>query len=257
MKADPRRILVVAQKQPDIDDPKPDDLYRFGTVATILQLVKLPDGTVKVLVEGVERARVDELATGDYYSATITVEADVEQYDEREMDVLQRSVISQFEQYVKLNKKVPPEMLTALAGIEQPGRLADAVAAQMTAEAGRKAAGARDPGCAQAPGACAGRHRRRNGCAADRKAHPRPREVADGEIAARVLPQRADEGHPERARRDGGWRQRDQRPGAEDRQGRHAQGGARQGHHRAQQAEDDVADVRRGHGGAQTTSTGW
>ncbi len=132
MKADPRRILVVAQKQPDIDDPKADDLYRFGTVATILQLVKLPDGTVKVLVEGVERARVDELTGGEYFSASITVEADIEQYDEREMDVLQRSVISQFEQYVKLNKKVPPEMLTALAGIEQPGRLADAVAAQMT-----------------------------------------------------------------------------------------------------------------------------
>ncbi|HXD06859.1 MAG TPA: LON peptidase substrate-binding domain-containing protein, partial [Burkholderiaceae bacterium] len=132
MKAEPRRILVVAQKQPDIDDPKPDDLYRVGTVATILQLVKLPDGTVKVLVEGVERAQVDELITGDFYSARISVQNDVEQYDEREMDVLQRSVISQFEQYVKLNKKVPPEMLTALAGIEQPGRLADAVAAQMT-----------------------------------------------------------------------------------------------------------------------------
>jgi ATP-dependent Lon protease len=133
MKNDPRRILVVAQKQPDIDDPQPGDLYRFGTVATILQLVKLPDGTVKVLVEGVERARIQELhASGDYYSATIEVEQDVEQYDEREMDVLTRSVISQFEQYVKLNKKVPPEMLTALAGIEQPGRLADAVAAQMT-----------------------------------------------------------------------------------------------------------------------------
>jgi len=132
MKAEPRRILVVAQKQPDIDDPKPDDLYRVGTVATILQLVKLPDGTVKVLVEGVERAQIDELVTGDYYSARVSVQNDLEQYDEREMDVLTRSVISQFEQYVKLNKKVPPEMLTALAGIEQPGRLADAVAAQMT-----------------------------------------------------------------------------------------------------------------------------
>jgi ATP-dependent Lon protease len=133
IKADPRRILVVTQKQQDIDDPRPEDLYQFGTVATILQLVKLPDGTVKVLVEGVDRARIDELsADGGYYTARVTVEADVEQYDEREMDVLTRSVISQFEQYVKLNKKVPPEMLTALAGIEQPGRLADAVAAQMT-----------------------------------------------------------------------------------------------------------------------------
>jgi ATP-dependent Lon protease len=132
MKADPRRIVVLSQRQPDIDDPKPDDLYRFGTIATVLQLVKLPDGTVKVLVEGVERASVDELHGGDYYTAKVTSQADVEQYDEKEMDVLTRSVISQFEQYVKLNKKVPPEMLTALAGIEQPGRLADSVAAQMT-----------------------------------------------------------------------------------------------------------------------------
>src|SRR6187402_318641 len=138
MKAEPRRILVVAQKQPDIDDPKPEDLYRVGTVATILQLVKLPDGTVKVPVEGVERAQVEELSGTDYYSARVTVQTDVEQYDEREMDVLTRSVISQFEQYVKLNKKVPPEMLTALAGIEQPGRLADAVAAQMTLKLGEK-----------------------------------------------------------------------------------------------------------------------
>jgi ATP-dependent Lon protease len=132
MKSDPRRIVVLSQRQPDIDDPKPDDLYRFGTIATVLQLVKLPDGTVKVLVEGVERASVDELHGGDYYTARVTAQADVEQYDEKEMDVLTRSVISQFEQYVKLNKKVPPEMLTALAGIEQPGRLADSVAAQMT-----------------------------------------------------------------------------------------------------------------------------
>jgi ATP-dependent Lon protease len=131
MKADPRRIVLVAQKAPDIDDPKIDDLYRFGTVATILQLLKLPDGTVKVLVEGVERARIDHIQGTDYYTADITIESDVEQYDEKEMDVLTRSVISQFEQYVKLNKKVAPEVLTALAGIEQPGRLADAVASHM------------------------------------------------------------------------------------------------------------------------------
>ena len=118
MKAEPRRILVVAQKQPDIDDPKPDDLYRVGTVATILQLVKLPDGTVKVLVEGVECPQIDELLTGDFYSARISAQTDVEQYDEREMDVLTRSVISQFEQYVKLNKKIPPEVLGTAAQIE-------------------------------------------------------------------------------------------------------------------------------------------
>ena len=127
-----KQILLVAQKQADVDDPGPQDLYRLGTVATILQLLKLPDGTVKVLVEGVERAKIEKLTTGQYFGAEITSLRDQEQYDEREMDVLARSVVSQFEQYVKLNRKVPPEILTSLAGIEQPGRLADTVAAHMS-----------------------------------------------------------------------------------------------------------------------------
>jgi ATP-dependent Lon protease len=137
MRAD-RRIMLVAQKQADIDDPKADDLYGIGTVATILQLLKLPDGTVKVLVEGIDRARIDRLTAGPYYSAEIELLPDVESYDEREMDVMTRSVISQFEQYVKLNKKVPPEVLTALAGIEQAGRLADTVAAHMSVRLAEK-----------------------------------------------------------------------------------------------------------------------
>ncbi|HEX5460784.1 MAG TPA: endopeptidase La [Steroidobacteraceae bacterium] len=137
MKGD-KRIMLVAQKQADVDDPKGDDLYRIGTVATILQLLKLPDGTVKVLVEGVDRARIDKLTAGDYYAAELALLPDVEAYDEREMDVLARSVISQFEQYVKLNKKVPPEVLTALAGIEHAGRLADTVAAHMSLKLGEK-----------------------------------------------------------------------------------------------------------------------
>jgi len=127
-----KQILLVAQKQADVDDPSAADLYRLGTVATILQLLKLPDGTVKVLVEGAERAKIEKLVTGQYFSADISPFKDIEQYDEREMDVLARSVTSQFEQYVKLNRKVPPEVLTALAGIEQPGRLADNVAAHMS-----------------------------------------------------------------------------------------------------------------------------
>jgi len=130
MKAD-KRIMLIAQKQPDVDDPKADDLYRIGTVASILQLLKLPDGTVKVLVEGVDRARIEAMHTGEHYTSDVTTEPDADTYDEKELDVLARSVISQFEQYVKLNKKVPPEVLTALAGIEQPGRLADTVAAHM------------------------------------------------------------------------------------------------------------------------------
>ncbi len=133
-----KRIMLVAQRQADVDDPKLEDLHRFGTVASILQMLKLPDGTVKVLVEGVDRARVEQLHPGDFYSATIAIELDADQYDEREMDVLVRSVVSQFEQYVKLNKKVPPEVLTALAGIEQPGRLADTVAAHMSLKLAEK-----------------------------------------------------------------------------------------------------------------------
>src|SRR5579872_5119445 len=133
-----KRIMLVAQKQADVDDPKADDLYRIGTVATILQLLKLPDGTVKVLVEGVDRARIEKLHAGEHYSSDVTVLPDLEAYDEREMDVLARSVISQFEQYVKLNKKVPPEVLTALAGIDHAGRLADTVASHMSLKLAEK-----------------------------------------------------------------------------------------------------------------------
>ena len=133
-----KRIMLIAQKQADVDDPKVEDLYRIGTIATILQLLKLPDGTVKVLVEGIDRARIERLEAGDYYRADVSLQPDGETYDEREMDVLGRSVISQFEQYVKLNKKVPPEVLTALAGIEHAGRLADTVAAHMSLKLGEK-----------------------------------------------------------------------------------------------------------------------
>ncbi len=127
-----KEILLVAQQHADVDEPEPSDLYEIGTVATILQLLKLPDGTVKVLVEGGERVRVTELEVGDCFSAVpepFVVESDE---DEREMDVLSRSVVSRFEQYVKLNKKIPPEILTSLAGIDSPSRLADTVAAHMT-----------------------------------------------------------------------------------------------------------------------------
>ncbi len=133
-----KQILLVAQKAADVDDPKPRDLYTVGTVATILQLLKLPDGTVKVLVEGVARAMVEGMDVDGYFAADMTPLPDVEQYDEREIEVLSRSVVSHFEQYVKLNKKVPPEILTSLAGIEQPGRLADTVAAHMALKLSEK-----------------------------------------------------------------------------------------------------------------------
>ena len=133
-----KRILLVAQKAADLDDPQPNDLYEVGTLATILQLLKLPDGTVKVLVEGGERALIDRFNVEDHFSAEITPLADEDRHDEREIDVLVRSIISQFEQYVKLNKKVPPEVLTSLSGIDEPGRLADTVAAHMALKLSEK-----------------------------------------------------------------------------------------------------------------------
>ncbi len=126
-----KQILLMAQKHAEVDEPEVTDLYEVGTLANILQLLKLPDGTVKVLVEGADRARVDEIEVLEYFSAAYSVLEEPPTEDERELDVLSRSVVSQFEQYVKLNKKVPPEILTSLAGIEQPGRLADTVAAHM------------------------------------------------------------------------------------------------------------------------------
>ena len=133
-----KRILLVAQKTADLDDPQPSDLYKVGTLATILQLLKLPDGTVKVLVEGGERVLVDRINVDDYFSAEVTLLNEAERQDEREIDVLVRSIISQFEAYVKLNKKVPPEILTSLSGIDEPGRLADTVAAHMALKLSEK-----------------------------------------------------------------------------------------------------------------------
>ena len=133
-----KRILLVAQKAADLDDPQPSDLYEVGTLATILQLLKLPDGTVKVLVEGGERALVDRINVEDHFSAEITLLNEDDRHDEREIDALVRSIISQFESYVKLNKKVPPEVLTSLSGIDEPGRLADTVAAHMALKLSEK-----------------------------------------------------------------------------------------------------------------------
>ena len=133
-----KRILLVAQKKAGLDDPQPADLYEVGTLATILQLLKLPDGTVKVLVEGSERALIDRINVADYFSAEISLLSEDDRHDEREIDVLVRSIIAQFEQYVKLNKKVPPEILTSLSGIDEPGRLADTVAAHMVLKLSEK-----------------------------------------------------------------------------------------------------------------------
>jgi len=129
-----KQILLVAQRSADVDEPGEADMYRVGTLATILQLLKLPDGTIKVLVEGGERAGITDLRTadGDYFVASIETHVEEEIEDEQERQVLVRSVIEIFEQYVKLNKKVPQEILSSLSGIESASRLADTIAAHMS-----------------------------------------------------------------------------------------------------------------------------
>jgi len=130
---DSKQILLVAQKSAEVDEPGMSDMYKVGTLATILQLLKLPDGTVKVLVEGGARAQVKKFAsTEDYFTATIDIMADQFELDDKEAEVLMRSSTTLFDQYVKLNKKVPPEVLTSLNSIDDPGRLADTMAAHMS-----------------------------------------------------------------------------------------------------------------------------
>jgi len=131
--ADNKKILLLAQKNAEVDDPGQADLYQIGTLSTILQMLKLPDGTIKVLVEGGDRVIVDSLLeTNEYYSAAINMLEKTGAVDDREAEVLLRSVLNLFDQYVKLNKKVPPEILTSLSGIDDPSRLADTIAAHMS-----------------------------------------------------------------------------------------------------------------------------
>ncbi|MSQ67442.1 MAG: endopeptidase La [Gammaproteobacteria bacterium] len=127
-----KQILLVAQKSAADDNPKPEDIHEIGTVSNILQLLRLPDGTIKVLVEGVQRARVlrfDDV--GHLYAAAIEL-LEPQPVDEREAEILTRSVMSQFDSYVKLNKKVPPEIISSLSSIDDPSRLADTIAAHMS-----------------------------------------------------------------------------------------------------------------------------
>src|SRR6266576_2320416 len=126
-----KHILLVAQKSAAKDEPSAEDLYDIGSVATVPQMLKLPDGTVKVLVEGTQRARIMSIDdVGDYLSADATVLTALES-GAHEIEAMRRALLSQFDQYVKLNKKIPPEILTSMSGIDDGGRLADAIAAHL------------------------------------------------------------------------------------------------------------------------------
>ena len=126
-----RQIMLVAQKAAGKDEPKPDDMFEVGCVSTILQMLKLPDGTVKVLVEGIQRANTHSITdNGEFFVSDVTPV--IPQSDTKpEIEALRRAVTQQFDQYVKLNKKIPPEILTSIAGIDDAGRLADTIAAHL------------------------------------------------------------------------------------------------------------------------------
>ncbi|WP_281715837.1 endopeptidase La [Alteromonas sp. CyTr2] len=126
-----KQIFLVAQKDAGVDEPEADDIYTVGTIATILQLLKLPDGTVKVLVEGSVRGEIESYKQSEPFFVANVAKLTDEEIDESEQEVLIRSAVSQFEGYVKLNKKIPPEVLTSLNGIEDAPRLADTMAAHM------------------------------------------------------------------------------------------------------------------------------
>lgn len=126
-----RQIMLVAQKAAGKDEPKPDDMFEVGCVSSILQMLKLPDGTVKVLVEGIQRANTHTISdNGEYFVADVTP-VPPEVSTKPEIEALRRAVTQQFDQYVKLNKKIPPEILTSIAGIDDAGRLADTIAAHL------------------------------------------------------------------------------------------------------------------------------
>jgi ATP-dependent Lon protease len=128
-----KRIVLVTQRSPDVDNPEESDLFEVGTLATVLQLLKLPDGTTKVLVEGGERVSISKYTEeSGFFEAHWDFIPVTEDSSDKELEVTMRSLVSLFEQYVKLNRKIPPELLTTLAGIDDPSRLADTVAAHLS-----------------------------------------------------------------------------------------------------------------------------
>ena len=135
-----KRILLVAQMDAGKDNPTVEEIYRIGTVSTILQLLKLPDGTVKVLVEGGQRARIEGFEDGESFLSASITELESGSEEGREVEALTRSLLAHFEQYVKLNKKTPPEILASLSSIEDAARLADTIAAHLAVKINQKQA---------------------------------------------------------------------------------------------------------------------
>jgi len=135
---DDKQILLVAQKNAGQDDPAVEDIYEMGTIGTVLQLLKLPDGTVKVLVEGSQRAKIVRYTENDDFFQAEAELLDDAVDDSKDLEALSRSVVTQFEQYIKLNKKIPPEVLVSLNQIEDPGKLSDTIASHLALKISEK-----------------------------------------------------------------------------------------------------------------------
>jgi len=193
--------MLATQKNASDDDPNPDSIYEVGTLASVLQLLKLPDGTVKVLVEGLERARVQKYSDRvEYYEATAVALADTDA-NSVEAEALSRSVVSDFESYVKLNKKISAEVVGVVQAITDFAKLSDQVAQHLAVKIADRQGILETLSVTQRLEKVLGLMERRNLGAAGREAHPLARQAPDGEDPARILPERADEGDPEGTRR--------------------------------------------------------
>ena len=197
-------ILLATQKNAADDDPATDAIFTIGTLASVLQLLKLPDGTVKVLVEGVGRARGPQLRPlRGLLRGRGRGRCRTRRRTRSRPRRWPRSVVTEFESYVKLNKKISPEVVAAVGQIDDYSKLADTIAVAPRDEDHRQAGRAGDHRRRKAPGEGARLHGERDLRAAGGEAHPLARQAPDGEDPARILPQRADEGDPEGTRRRG------------------------------------------------------
>ena len=225
MRAD-KQILLAAQKNAGDDDPAPDAIYQMGTLASVLQLLKLPDGTVKVLVEGTARAKVVRYVdNADYFEAEVERVAEAVGSKD-EIEALARSAVSQFESYVKLNKKISPEVLGTIGQIEDYSKLADTIASHLAIKIADKQEVLEVTTHLRAARARLHADGERDLRPAGREEDPLARQAADGEDAARVLSERADEGHSEGTRRRRRAR-RHRRVRGEDREHQAVEGSAR------------------------------
>ena len=135
---DDKQILLTTQKDAANDDPGKEDVYQIGTIGTVLQLLKLPDGTVKVLVEGAFRAKISNFTDNETFFEAYAEKIEESEGDQKEQTALGRAVVTQFEQYIKLNKKIPPEVLTSVRQIEDPAKLADTIASHLAVKISEK-----------------------------------------------------------------------------------------------------------------------